>query len=75
MIVHAVTEGDTTEERINALEGWTFEGVKGTLTIRAEDHALLQPMYQVRLVGSGADATPELIAEIPAADVEPPVAE
>jgi len=29
----------------------------------------------VRLVGSGADAVPELIAEIPAADVEPPVAE
>ena len=49
--------------------------MKGTLTIRAEDHALLQPMYQVRLVGSGADAVPELIAEIPAADVEPPVAE
>ncbi|GAB7101167.1 substrate-binding domain-containing protein [Thermobifida fusca] len=75
MIVHAISEGDTTEERIKALEGWTFEGVKGTLTIRAEDHALLQPMYQVRLVGSGADAVPELIAEIPAADVEPPVAE
>ncbi|MFY7065082.1 substrate-binding domain-containing protein [Nocardiopsis changdeensis] len=75
MIVHAATEGDTTADRVAALEGWTFDGVKGELTIRAEDHALLQPMYQVELVGSGDSAEPELVAEIPAADVEPVVAE
>jgi len=75
MIVHAATEGDATGDRVAALEGWTFDGVKGELTIRAEDHALLQPMYQVELVGEGEDAHPELVAEIPATDVEPAVAE
>ncbi|CAL9490086.1 hypothetical protein SUDANB121_03234 [Nocardiopsis dassonvillei] len=75
MIVHAATEGDTTADRVAALEGWTFDGVKGELTIRAEDHALIQPMYQVELVGEGDDARPELVAEIPAADVEPVTAE
>ncbi|MDT0329675.1 substrate-binding domain-containing protein [Nocardiopsis lambiniae] len=75
MIVHAATEGDTTADRVAALEGWTFDGVKGELTIRAEDHALIQPMYQVELVGEGADAEPKLVAEIPAADVEPVAAE
>ncbi|WP_047870198.1 substrate-binding domain-containing protein [Nocardiopsis sp. RV163] len=75
MVVHAAGSGDGVQERIDALEGWTFDGVKGELTIRAEDHALLQPMYQVELVGEGEDAHPELVAEIPAADVEPAVAE
>ncbi|WP_159945281.1 MULTISPECIES: substrate-binding domain-containing protein [unclassified Nocardiopsis] len=74
MVVHAASAGDDVRDRIGALEGWTFDGVKGELTIRAEDHALLQPMYQVRLVGEGAEARPELVAEIPAADVEPAAA-
>ena len=75
MVVRAATAGDETAERIDALSGWTFEGVKGELHIRAEDHALIQPMYQVELVGTGEDAHPELVAEIPAADVEPAIAE
>ncbi|GAB2515175.1 substrate-binding domain-containing protein [Nocardiopsis aegyptia] len=75
MIVHAAGAGTDVQDRIAALEGWTFDGVKGEVHIRAEDHALIQPMYQVELVGEGEDAHPELIAEIPAADVEPPVAE
>lgn len=75
MIVHAVSAGSDVQDRIDALEGWTFDGVKGEITIRAEDHALIQPMYQVELVGEGEDAHPELIAEIPAADVEPAVTE
>lgn len=75
MVVHAASAGDETAERIDALSGWTFEGVKGELHIRAEDHALIQPMYQVELVGTGDEAHPELVAEIPAADVEPAIAE
>ena len=74
MVVHAAA-GDETAERIDALSGWTFEGVKGELQIRAEDHALIQPMYQVELVGTGDEAHPELVAEIPAVDVEPAIAE
>ena len=75
MVVHAASAGDDVQDRISALEGWTFEGVKGEITIRAEDHALIQPMYQVELIGQGEQAHPELVAEIPAADVEPTVAE
>ncbi|GAB3746695.1 substrate-binding domain-containing protein [Nocardiopsis nanhaiensis] len=75
MVVHAASEGDETQDRIDALSGWTFDGVKGELHVRPEDHALIQPMYQVELVGEGDDAHPELVAEIPAADVEPSVAE
>ncbi|MCY9786557.1 substrate-binding domain-containing protein [Nocardiopsis sp. EMB25] len=74
MVVHAASSGTDTQERIDALEGWTFDGVKGELHVRADDHALIQPMYQVRMVGEGEDARPELIAEIPAADVEPGMA-
>src|SRR5690606_29756487 len=44
MIVQAVREGgDTVDGMIAALEGWSFDGVKGSYTIRAEDHALIQP--------------------------------
>lgn len=45
------TEGDTASDvLIAALEGLSFEGPKGTYTIRAEDHQALAPMYVVRLV-------------------------
>ncbi|MEV4710697.1 substrate-binding domain-containing protein [Micromonospora sp. NPDC049374] len=54
MVVRAVAEGgDDVEKMVTALEGWSFESVKGSMTIRAEDHALLQPMYQASLTGSG----------------------
>ncbi|GIJ21613.1 substrate-binding domain-containing protein [Micromonospora lutea] len=54
MVVRAAAEGgDDVEKMVTALEGWSFESVKGTMTIRAEDHALLQPMYQANLTGSG----------------------
>ena len=33
-----------------ALEGMTFEGPKGTIVIRAEDHTAIQDMYIVTLV-------------------------
>ncbi|RXZ51558.1 substrate-binding domain-containing protein [Agromyces binzhouensis] len=75
MIVQAVREGgDDVDAMIEALEGWTFESVKGEVTVRAEDHALIQPMYQVNLV-EGADGwAPELIETIDAETVAPPVA-
>jgi branched-chain amino acid transport system substrate-binding protein len=37
---------------IKALEGMQFDGPKGTYTIRAEDHELLQPMSLVKLVNT-----------------------
>lgn len=75
MIVRAVESGSATDTAamVDALEGWTFDGPKGRQQIRAEDHALLQPMFTARLKGSGADAEPELIDTVPMASVAPPV--
>jgi branched-chain amino acid transport system substrate-binding protein len=75
MIVQAVREGgDTVDGMIDALEGWTFDGPKGEYTIRAEDHALLQPMFQARLVADGDGFAPELVEVVDAETVAPPVA-
>ncbi|MFE6055518.1 substrate-binding domain-containing protein [Kitasatospora sp. NPDC056446] len=78
MIVHAVEaahgSADDTSALVKALEGWSFDGVKGKATVRAEDHALLQPMFQVRLTGSGAAAKPSVEKALTADEVAPPVA-
>ena len=75
MIVHALTEGDEdVNAMIDALEGWEFEGPKGTTSIRESDHALIQDMYTARLVADGDSWVPELIDTVPAADVAPPEA-
>lgn len=73
MIVEAIRTGggDDVDAMIAALEGYSFEGVKGTMTIRAEDHALLQPMFQARLVAQGNTFVPELISIVPADQVAP----
>lgn len=76
MVVQAVREGgDDVDAMIAALEGYSFEGPKGTMTIRADDHALLQPMFQASLVASGDSWVPELIESVDADTVAPPVAE
>ncbi|WP_157008473.1 substrate-binding domain-containing protein [Agromyces laixinhei] len=75
MIVQAVREGgDTVDGMIDALEGWTFDSVKGEITVRAEDHAMIQPMYQAKLVQSDGGWVPELIDTIDAETVAPPIA-
>lgn len=72
LIVRALSEGgDDVEKQIKALEGYSFDGVKGKLTVRAEDHALLQPMFQVKF-GSGGQ--PELIKAVDPQDCAPPAA-
>ena len=55
MIVRALSKGSPTDvaRMISALEGWSFTGPKGQQTIRASDHAMLQPMFQVKLVEAG----------------------
>ncbi|MEV8126189.1 substrate-binding domain-containing protein [Streptomyces sp. NPDC085944] len=75
MIVHAIESGSATDTSamVDALEGWTFDGPKGEQQIRAEDHALLQPMFTARLKGGGADAKPELTDTVPTASAAPPV--
>ncbi|WP_395296071.1 substrate-binding domain-containing protein [Kitasatospora hibisci] len=77
LIVHAVEAGhgsaDDTAVLVKALEGWSFDGVKGRTTVRAEDHALLQPMFQVKLTGNGAAAKPSVERALTADEVAPPV--
>jgi branched-chain amino acid transport system substrate-binding protein len=57
MIVRAVTEAgpDDVDGMIAALEGWEFEGPKGSMTIRAGDHALLQPMFTASMLNIDDD--------------------
>ncbi|GAA3035400.1 substrate-binding domain-containing protein [Kitasatospora albolonga] len=78
MVVHAVEankgSADDTDALVKALEGWSFDGVKGRLTVRAEDHALLQPMFQVKLTGVGASAKPSVEKTVGADQVAPPAA-
>jgi branched-chain amino acid transport system substrate-binding protein len=74
MIVHAVDKGgDDVDKMVGALEGWSFEGVKGKLTVRADDHAMLQPMFQAKLTGSGDAMTAELVKTLTPDEVAPPV--
>lgn len=75
MIAHAISAGspDDVEKMIGALEGWTFQAPKGEQTIRAEDHAMIQPEYVAHLTKSGDTYTPELVREVPADQLTPPV--
>jgi branched-chain amino acid transport system substrate-binding protein len=76
MIVQAIEEGGgaDVDSMVTSLEGWEFEGPKGTTTVRADDHALIQDMYQAKLVQQGSEWTPELLDTVGAADAAPPVA-
>lgn len=69
------TSGDTAAEAlIAALEGLTFEGPKGTYTIRASDHQALAPMYVVKLVSitDPEEKFFELVEEVSADKTAPP---
>ena len=73
MILHAAEAGNEVDQMVGALEGWSFDGVKGKLTVRAEDHALLQPMFQAKL-SEGASPSASVVETLGADDVAPPVA-
>lgn len=72
MIVQAIKEGKgDVDAMVSSLEGFEFEGPKGTMTVRASDHALIQDMYQVKLVADGGAFVPELVDTVAADDVAP----
>ncbi|WP_127474496.1 substrate-binding domain-containing protein [Microbacterium sulfonylureivorans] len=76
MIAHAIAEGDgEVDAMVSALEGFEFEGPKGAMTVRESDHALIQEMYQVKLVADGDAFVPELVDTVSADDVAPAEAE
>ena len=75
MIVRALDEanGDNVDKMISALEGWSFVGPKGQQTIRQSDHAMIQPMFQVKLVKGANDRwQPRVVSRIKGPFVAPP---
>ncbi len=72
MVAEAIRSGgDEVSGMIEALEGFSFDGPKGKMTVRASDHALLQDMFQVRLVQDGDNWVPELVDVAAADEVAP----
>jgi len=75
MIVHAIEEGQgDVDAMVDALDGFSFDAPKGEVTVREGDHALIQDMYQAKLVKDGDDWVPELLETVPADVVAPPEA-
>jgi branched-chain amino acid transport system substrate-binding protein len=74
MFAHAIQASPTdVSTMIGALEGWTFAGVEGQYTIRAADHALLQPEFEAKLQGSGTTWTAQLVKAVDPASIAPPL--
>jgi branched-chain amino acid transport system substrate-binding protein len=76
MIVRALSKGggDDVDKMISSLEGWKFTGPKGANYIRPQDHALLQPMFQVSLVkAKNGKWTDKVLKMISPGLVQPPV--
>lgn len=76
-IVEGIKKAGSTDagKLIEALEGMSFEGPKGTYTFRKEDHQALQPMYYVEIVKDGEHdyPVPRLINELSPEETAPPV--
>lgn len=74
MIVRALTEGDPsdTSSMVKALEGWSFDAPKGRQTVRASDHAMLQPMFTASLTGAPTDRTAQVLTTLTPEQVAPP---
>ena len=65
-------DGDTNvDAMITALEGYSFLAPKGQQTVRAGDHAMLQPMFIAKLSQSGSDYTAALVKTLSAQDTAP----
>ena len=75
MICRALAKGGTdTSSQISALEGWQFMAPKGKQRIRPQDHAMLQPMFQVQLVpGKSGHYAVKVLKTVSAGNVQPPV--
>jgi branched-chain amino acid transport system substrate-binding protein len=75
MICRALQKGGTdTSKQISALEGWRFLAPKGEQYIRPQDHAMIQPMFQVQLVpGKGGHFVVKVLKTISPGNLQPPV--
>jgi branched-chain amino acid transport system substrate-binding protein len=75
MICRALQKGGTdTGNQISALEGWQFLAPKGKQRIRPQDHAMLQPMFQVQLLpAAGGHFAVKVLKTVSPGNVQPPV--
>jgi branched-chain amino acid transport system substrate-binding protein len=75
MIARAVGRGGGTnvDRMISSLEGWQFVGPKGLNRIRQQDHALLQPMFQVRLRNANGRPQAVPVKTFSPGNLQPPV--
>ena len=76
MIARAVSkaDGDDVGKMISALEGYQFLAPKGIQRIRPQDHAMMQPMFQVQLTfPSGGRAAAKVLKVVSPGNVAPPV--
>jgi branched-chain amino acid transport system substrate-binding protein len=77
MIVHALQKGDyDVDKMVSSLEGWKFLAPKGYQAIRPQDHAMLQPMFQIQLVKNAKAQfgfTPKLLGTASSYKTAPPV--
>lgn len=74
LLAHAIekADGDTNvDAMISALEGYSFLAPKGQQTIRAGDHAMLQPMFIAKLSQNGSDYNAQLVKTLSAQDTAP----
>jgi branched-chain amino acid transport system substrate-binding protein len=74
MIVQALKKGgDDVDKMISALEGYKFLGPKGQSAVRPQDHALLQPMFQVKLTKDGNRLTAKVLGAASPYETAPPI--
>jgi branched-chain amino acid transport system substrate-binding protein len=75
MLARAVTTGGGTnvDRMISSLEGFQFIGPKGVNRVRQQDHALIQPMFQVRLRQQGGRWVPVHVKTFSPGNLQPPV--
>jgi branched-chain amino acid transport system substrate-binding protein len=71
MVERLATNANTKDvnSMISALEGFSFDSPRGATTIRAEDHAILAPMFAMKIVNGALVIDRELSADATA----PPV--
>jgi branched-chain amino acid transport system substrate-binding protein len=75
LLARAVDKADGDQKvdaMIAALEGYSFLAPKGQSTVRAGDHALLQPMFIAKLTQNGSDFTAVATKTLTPQDTAPP---
>jgi branched-chain amino acid transport system substrate-binding protein len=74
LLVHALQKGDyNVDNMISALEGYKFLAPKGFQAIRPQDHAMLQPMFRVKLVSKNGHLVPVVLGTASPYETAPPV--